>query len=152
MFTSSLKREAFSRRSCAKTGKEMYVQSCCFAYKIYCFLFVCLFVFWRSRCRPRRWILKSLMTLLSTITVLFKTTFTRTIKLNPLLKLPLGSNLSHTKKKHPGKYRKNNKKYKVIKSSDLYSVFSDSNKNSCYFCDFCDIFVTLLGLFFYFQL
>ena len=33
MFTSSIKREAFSRRSCAKTGKEMYVQSCCFAYK-----------------------------------------------------------------------------------------------------------------------
>ena len=39
MFTSSIKREAFSRRSCAKTGKEMYVQSFCFAYKIYCFFF-----------------------------------------------------------------------------------------------------------------
>ena len=41
--------------------------------------------------------LMSLMTLLSTTTVLFRTTFTRTIKLNPLLKLFLGSNLSHTK-------------------------------------------------------
>ena len=100
MFTSSIKREAFSRRSCAKTGKEMYVQSCCFAYKIYCFVLFVLFFFWRSRCRPRRWILKSLMTLLSTTTVLFRTTFTRTIKLNPLLKLFLGSNLSQTQKKN----------------------------------------------------
>ena len=32
----------------------MHVQSCCFTYRTYCF-------FWRSRCRPRRWILKSLM-------------------------------------------------------------------------------------------
>ena len=32
----------------------MYVQSCCFAFKTYCF-------FLRPRCRPRRWILKSLM-------------------------------------------------------------------------------------------
>ena len=30
-------------------------QSCCFAYKAYCF-------FWSSRCRLRRWILKSLIT------------------------------------------------------------------------------------------
>ena len=32
----------------------MHVQSCCFAYRTYCFFFL------RSRCRPRRWILKSL--------------------------------------------------------------------------------------------
>ena len=31
----------------------MHVQSCCFAYKTYCFL--------RSRCRPRFWIVKSLI-------------------------------------------------------------------------------------------
>ena len=90
MFTSSIKREAFSRRSCAKTGKEMYVQSFCFAYKIYCFFFFLTFSLPSAS-------LMSLMTLLSTTTVLFRTTFTRTIKLNPLLKLFLGSNLSHTK-------------------------------------------------------
>ena len=33
----------------------VHVQSCCFANQTYCF-------FWRSRYRPRRWILKSLIT------------------------------------------------------------------------------------------
>ena len=61
--------------------------------------------------------------------------------------IPGFKSFTNTKKKHPGKYRKNNMNYKVSKSSDLYSVFSDSKKNSCYFCDFCDIFATLLGIF-----
>ena len=45
-----------------KTGKDMYkknvvhVESCYFAYKTF-------FFFLRSRCRPRRWILRSLMKL-----------------------------------------------------------------------------------------
>ena len=50
----------FSRRSRAKTGKEMYKKawccwSCCFSYKTFFFFFL------RSRRRPRRWILKSLL-------------------------------------------------------------------------------------------
>ena len=36
----------------------MHVQICCFVYKAYCLFFL------RSRCRPRRWILKSLLTTL----------------------------------------------------------------------------------------
>ena len=36
------------------TKRVMQVRSCCFAYKNYCF-------FLRSPCRPRRWILKSLI-------------------------------------------------------------------------------------------
>ena len=48
-----------SRATTAKkcTNKAWYVQSCCFANQTYCF-------FWRSRCRPRRRCLSSLMSLL----------------------------------------------------------------------------------------
>ena len=149
MFTSSLKREAFSRRSCAKTGKEICVQSCCSAYKIYCFLFVCLLFFFLTFSLPSA----SLdLKVPNDSTVNNNSPIQDYIhpndQIQPTFEITPGFKSFTHQKKHPGKYRKNNKNYKVSKSSDLYSVFSDSNKNSCYFCDFCDIFATLLGLFF----
>ena len=142
MFTSSIKREEFSRRSCAKTGEEMYVQSCCFAYKICCFFFVFFLTF-----------------SLPSASLDLKVPNDPTVNNNspiqdyihpndqPTFEITPGFKSFTHQKKHPGKYRKNNKNYKVSKSSDLYSVFSDRKKNSCYFCDFCDLFATLLGLF-----
>ena len=43
------------KRAKKYTKSVMHVQSCCFAHKTYCFFF------WHSRCRPGRWILKSLL-------------------------------------------------------------------------------------------
>ena len=64
MFTSSLKREIRQFPVVAVRWRQrnvpkcvMHVQSCCFAYSTYCF-------FWRSRCRRRRGILKSPLSIL----------------------------------------------------------------------------------------
>ena len=43
-----------TKREIRQRNVHKIVQSCCFTNRSYCFL-------WRSRCRPRRWILKSLM-------------------------------------------------------------------------------------------
>ena len=73
---------AFSRRSRAKTGEEMYKKSVmqdALAKLLFCYKN--LLFFWRSRCRPRLWILKSLMTRVHARRSLFGTTAaTATIK------------------------------------------------------------------------
>ena len=52
--------QAFSRRGRAKTGKEMNKKAWCTC-KVVVFLNIKPIVFWRSRRRQRRWILKSLL-------------------------------------------------------------------------------------------
>ena len=61
LFTSSIKREirhfhvvVVQKRERNVQKSVMHLRSCCFANQTNCF-------FWRSRCRPRRWILKWLM-------------------------------------------------------------------------------------------
>ena len=51
--------QAFLRRSRAKTGKKWTKKCDARAKLLFCLLIYCFFL--RSRCRPRRWILKSLM-------------------------------------------------------------------------------------------
>ena len=76
LFTSPLKREIrhFSRRSRAKTGKKCTKKrdtraKLLFAYKTFCF-------FSRSRCRPRRWILKSLISFTINVIIIMNIIFT----------------------------------------------------------------------------
>ena len=61
LFSSPLKREIrhFHIVVVQKTGKEMYKKACC-TFKVIVLL-IKLIVFWRSRCRPRLWFLKSLV-------------------------------------------------------------------------------------------
>ena len=54
-----MRNEAFSRRSRAKTGEKCTKKCDARAKLRFCKLN--LLFFWRSRCRPRRWILKSLL-------------------------------------------------------------------------------------------
>ena len=65
MFTHSIKRQIRHFHVVCKNGQRnvqksvMHVQSGCFSYKTYCF------------CRPRRWILKSLVATLETVLIIF---------------------------------------------------------------------------------